>query len=214
MDIFYKKTDTRRCVPYNSCYTKQCKNNIPFTLARRICTTGKNSEVRKKSLNELQKVLYSQEYPQNLIQEAIRKVRPIPIENLRGSKAKTDSNNLPFVATFDPNNKNIFPLIQTAFKSLQQPYETKERFKDIKLIKSQTQPSCLKNFLTRAKYSNKKKHCSRKYSKTRCACCDYIKESSFHTFKTIGDIFYLKEDMTCESSDLIYVVICSTCNEE
>ena len=38
MDIFYKKTDTRRCVPFNSCHPKQCKKNIPFTLARRICT--------------------------------------------------------------------------------------------------------------------------------------------------------------------------------
>ena len=125
---------------------KQCKNNILFTLARRICTTVENSEVRKKRSNKLQKVLYSQEYPQNLIQEAIQKVKPIPIENLRASKVKTDSNNLPFVATFDPNNKNIFSLIQTAFKSLQQSYETKECFRDIKLIKSQRQPSSLKNF--------------------------------------------------------------------
>ena len=28
------------------------------------------------------------------------------------------------------------------------------------------------------------------------------------------NIFYLKENMTCESSDLIYMVICSTCDEE
>ena len=72
-----------------------------------------NNEVRKKRLDELQKVLYSQEYPQNLVQEAIRKVTSIPIENLRASKAKTDSNNLAFVTTFNPNNKNVFPLIQT-----------------------------------------------------------------------------------------------------
>ena len=39
MDTFYKKTDTRRCVPFNSCHPKECKNNILFTLARRICTT-------------------------------------------------------------------------------------------------------------------------------------------------------------------------------
>ena len=44
--------------------------------------------------------------------------------------------------------------------------------------------------------------------------CDYIKEGSFHTFKTIGDIFYLKKDMACKSSDLVYVFMCSTCNEE
>ena len=87
-------------------------------------------------------------------------------------------------------------------------------FQDIKLIKSQRQPSSLKKLLTWAIYSNKKEHCSKKCTKTRCACCDYIKEGSFHTFKTTGDIFYLKEDITCESSDLIYLVICSTCHEE
>ena len=173
-----------------------------------------NNEVRKKRFDELQKVLYSQEYPQNLIQEAIRKATSIPIENLGATIAKTDSNNLAFVTTFNPKNKNFFPLIQAAFKSLQQSNETKEGFKDIKLIKSQRQPSSLKKLLTRAIYPTKQEHCSKKFSKTRCACCDYIKESSFHTFKTTRDIFYVKKDMTCERSNLVYVVICSTCNEE
>ena len=110
IDIFYKKTDTRRCVPFNCCHPKQCKNNIPFILARRICTIMENSEVRKERLDELKKVLYSHEYPQNLIQEAIRKATSIPIENLRTSKAETDSNNLAFVTAFNPNNKNVFPV--------------------------------------------------------------------------------------------------------
>ena len=56
MGIFYKKIDIWRCVPFNCCHSKQCKNNIPFTLARRICTIVENSEVRKKSLDELLKV--------------------------------------------------------------------------------------------------------------------------------------------------------------
>ena len=77
------------------------------------------------------KVLYSQKYPQNLVQEAIPKVKSIPNENLRASETKTDSNNLAFVTTFNPSNKNVFPLIQTAFKSPQQSYETKECFKDL-----------------------------------------------------------------------------------
>ena len=41
-----------------------------------------------------------------------------PTENLRASIAKTDNNNLAFVTTFNPNNKHVFPLIQTVFKSL------------------------------------------------------------------------------------------------
>ena len=38
--------------------------------------------------------------------------------------------------------------------SLQQSYETKECFKDIKLIQSQTQPPSLRKLLTQALYSS------------------------------------------------------------
>ena len=48
-----------------------------------------------------------------------------------------------FNSTFNSCNKNVFPLIKAAFQSLQQSYETKECFKDIKLIKSQRKPSSL-----------------------------------------------------------------------
>ena len=75
-----------------------------------------------------------------------------------------------FAATFNPNSKNVFPLTQTAFKLLQQSFETKECFKDIKLIKSQRQPSTLKNILTGTKYSNEKEHYSKKCTKPRCVC--------------------------------------------
>ena len=95
-----------------------------------------------------------------------------------------------------------------------QRMKNEECFKDIKLTKSQRQPSSLKILLTGAIYANKKEHCSNKRTKTRSACCDYIKKGSFHSFKTAGDILYIKEDMKCESSNLIYVVTCSTCNEE
>ena len=91
---------------------KQCKKYIPFTLARRNCAIVENNEVRKKRLDELQKNLFSHEYPQNLIQKAIRKLTIIPFENVRPSKAKTNSNNLAFFTTFNPNNKNALFLIQ------------------------------------------------------------------------------------------------------
>ena len=141
MGIFYKKTILGDVFHLTLATPNNAKT---ITLARRICVIVENNEVRKKRLDELQKVLYSQEYPQNLVQEAIRKVTSIPIENLSASKAKTDSYNLAFVTTFNPNIKNFFPLIEVALQSLQQSNETKECFKDIKLIKSQRQPSSLK----------------------------------------------------------------------
>ena len=117
-------------------------------------SSPENSKVRKKHLDKLGKVLCSQEYLQNLIQKVIRKVTSLPTENSRPSKVKNYSNNLEIVTTFNPNNKNVVHLIQTTFMSLQQSYETKECFKDIKLIQSQTQPPSLKKLLTQALYSS------------------------------------------------------------
>ena len=54
---------------------------------------------------------------------------------------------------------------------------------------------------------------SKKCTKLRSACCDCIREGSFNTFKTKGDTFYLKEDMTCRRSNLLYAVICFKCNK-
>ena len=42
MDINFKVTDTRRCLPFLSRHPTHCKKNIPFTLARRICTIVEN----------------------------------------------------------------------------------------------------------------------------------------------------------------------------
>ena len=90
---------------------KKRNNNILFANARRICTIVENKLLkqvrRKKRLDELQKVLYSQEYPESLIQETIQKATSIPIKNLRVSKVKIDSNNLAFVATFNPRTKTF-----------------------------------------------------------------------------------------------------------
>ena len=38
-DIFYKETDTHQCSNCNSCHPKHTKQNIPYSLARRICAS-------------------------------------------------------------------------------------------------------------------------------------------------------------------------------
>ena len=85
-------------------------------------------------------------------------IKSITIKTWKESKAKTDSNNLTLVTTFNSNNKNVSLLIETFFKLLQKLYETKECLKDIKLIKGQSKPSNLKSLLAWAKYSNKEDH--------------------------------------------------------
>ena len=72
---------------------------MPCTFARQTFTIEETSEVKNKSLDKRQKVLHSQKYSKKLVQEVI----------LKATK-----------------NKNVFHLIQTVFKSLQQSYEKKK----------------------------------------------------------------------------------------
>ena len=53
MDIYYKSTNTHRFLTFSSNHPKHCKKNIPFTLARRICTIVENTEAKMKHLENL-----------------------------------------------------------------------------------------------------------------------------------------------------------------
>ena len=53
MDIYNKPTDSKRYVPFTSNHPRHCLTNIPFSLARRICTIVEKENVKKKRFKEL-----------------------------------------------------------------------------------------------------------------------------------------------------------------
>ena len=52
MDIYYKLTDTHRCLPFSSNHPKHGKKNIPFTLASRICRIVENIEIKDETFGK------------------------------------------------------------------------------------------------------------------------------------------------------------------
>ena len=68
--------------------------------------------------------------------------------------------------------------------------------------------------LAQAKYSNKKSTIRKSARKPDVLVVITLRKAFFILSKQQGINFTLKKDMTCESSDLVYVVICPTCNEE
>ena len=79
IDIYYKPTDT-------SNHPKHFKKNIPFTLARRICTIVENTEAKMKHLENLKMNLSKYQYPKQLTEFDINKALSIPLEELRTDK--------------------------------------------------------------------------------------------------------------------------------
>ena len=212
MDLYHKPTDTRRCVPFSSNHPSHCKRNIPFSLARRICTITENENDKIKHINELKQNLINQEYPKKLIDASIIKAQAIPQNELRKPKVKTNENILPFVTTHNPNNPEIFPTIKTAFNTLVNN-KIHGFDKNFKLIQSRRQSPNLKQILTKAEFSNQNNGVYKCKDK-RCECCNYLKLGESHTFKNSHITFKLKSRMDCDSSNIIYVIICPGCKEE
>ena len=71
MDIYNKLTDSKRYVSFTSNHPRHCLTNIPFSLARWICTIVENEDVKEKSFKELEKTLLEQKYPKSLIEASI-----------------------------------------------------------------------------------------------------------------------------------------------
>ena len=112
-DIFNKKTDTDtdtdQYLNFNSCHLKHTKQNIPYSLAKRICSIVSKPEVRNQRLRELEDFLKSQEYPTKLIQQGITKAESLTTSELRQNKNQStrQSQTLPLVITHNPKNPQI-----------------------------------------------------------------------------------------------------------
>ena len=212
MDLYHKPTDTERYVPFNSNHPPHCKKNIPFTLARRICTIVESEEKKQEHLKKLKENLRDQKYPKEIIDTGISKALNIPQSELRTPRNRSDDEEkiLPFVTTYNPNNPQIFKTIKESFSNLQ---NTVPGFNELKLIHSRRQAPNLKRILTKAEFSQKKAMVSR-CGKPRCECCDHILVGDQYTFKNVNYRFEIKTPMSCDSYDVEYVVICDGCGEE
>ena len=51
-DLCHKPTDTQQCLPFTSSHPNYSKQNISFSLTRRICTIAENNAKKLKNLEK------------------------------------------------------------------------------------------------------------------------------------------------------------------
>ena len=66
-NIYYKRHDSHQYLDFFSCHPKHTKFNIPFTLARRICTIVINENLREQHLYKNSQLLRGNNYPEGVI---------------------------------------------------------------------------------------------------------------------------------------------------
>ena len=162
-------------------------------------------------MKNLKTNLLKYHYPDSLKKQGFQKALSIPQKDLQKPKKPSNENILPFITTFNPNNPNIYSTIKSSVNCLKN--NNVSGFHNIKLIQSKRQSPNLKKLLTKAEFGEVLSgtfNCSDK----RCECCNYLLINDHYTFKNVQITFKLKNCFTCNSFNVIYVVICGTCKEE
>ena len=110
--IYYKPTDLKQYLDYNSCHPRHIRRNVSFKLARRICTIVEDESLKHKRLEELKVCLIKRHYPLAVIEYGIEKAKDIDITTLRTPHEHTGTDIITFVTTHNPNNVNMFNFLQ------------------------------------------------------------------------------------------------------
>ena len=85
-DIFYKETDSKQYILFNSCHPRHTKINIPYNLARRLRTIVSEDHVIQSRMKELKSFLIKQKYPLQIIEYGINRAMSLDKDVLRAVK--------------------------------------------------------------------------------------------------------------------------------
>ena len=75
----------------------------------------------------------------------------IPLQELRTPKAILSDNGLPFITTYNPNNPNVYEMIDKSVECLKR--NKVDGFENLRVKKSKRQAPNLKKILTKAEFS-------------------------------------------------------------
>ena len=87
-DIFYKPTDSKLYLLFQSCHPKYIKSIIPLSLAKRLHCIVSNETVLNDRFIELKSFLIRQKYPEKLITAGIEKAKALDLQTVPTVKNK------------------------------------------------------------------------------------------------------------------------------
>lgn len=214
-DIYYKPTDSKMYLMFNSCHPRHTKISIPFSLSRRLRTIISKDEIFNKRALELQTYLKRQKYPTELIKNGIEKARSLNRNNLLAEiNEKNEDKIIPYVSTFNPRNPEVYSQLQHDITLLKRDPHMQTILKDYTFIKSKRQLPNLKRLLTKAKFQTHESIPKiTKCGRSNCGLCSNLVEGQSYKSKS-GHTFKVKFPMSCDVKNIVYLLICNGCKEE
>ena len=212
-DIFYKKTDSHDYLPFGSCHPRHTKQNIPYTLARMICTIVDDPTRKNYRLAELKRWLLKSGYPPKVINSKFNLLRNVDTNILRQKVINEKKQQLIFVTTRNPENPHVFNRLRSFVDHLKTNERMSKILDKVEIIKSERQPKNL-GVLLQPSYLGTKMF---DFGVTKCGgnpciTCSYIEEGVSVYFPHADTHFQIKHKFNCNSGYLLYKIRCKGCN--
>ena len=217
-DIHYKPTNSHKYLDYNSFHPSHCKDNIPYTLAKRIVVFVSDEKKMKKRLKDLKIWLLSNNYPQRIIEKAFHN------SQLQGpaNRPKEKSNTIPLITTYMNNYdaNSLTNTIRTLISSVNTPH-LREILKDVEIVGGHRQPKNLQKLLTCAKFGDPIRETQAIklkpgiFAECKTPRCDLCKLGYIQTCTSFicsnGERWEIKCHINCNSKKVLYYQVCNFC---
>ena len=152
-DIYYKETDSHNYVQFFSFHPHKTLTNIPYSLARRICTIVSNSTIRDHRLEDLRRFMKRKQYPEQVITNGIERAKALNrCDLLQPKENSPDNSDIPFVHTFNSANPQVLDVIRNSISLLAPSEQMNNVMNGKKIIAAQRQPPNMKSLLFRPRF--------------------------------------------------------------
>ena len=215
--VYYKPTDSHTYLNFASSHPQSSKKGIPysqFLRLRRLCSSDEDFETRAE---EMAGFFTSQGYPADCVSNGLQKARNVPrLEALGRQQDRTTrpKNERPVLSiTYHPHNIPIKNILVKNFHILQSDPDLKDLFPEPPLVAYKRDTSLRDHLVHSRLLSHPRNDTSpgtHPCGLTKCKICRHVSPAS-NIRGPKGD-FKISRNFTCQSTDVIYAVICTRCS--
>jgi hypothetical protein len=224
-DLYCKPTDSHNYLLYDSAHPTHLKKSLPYSQLLRVRRICSHLEDFDRNATEIASHFLRRDYPQDLVEEALIKVRRIDRLTLlqpSTNPPKNDQDNLFLVNMFNPSGTPLRDIVSDTWPLIGRSHNTEYLYtKQVTFGNRRSQN--LRDILIHAKLPDLKETPSRPLSQSKnkackartvCRYCPKLDKSGTITSNTTGRNYTAMKNITCNSNNLIYCISCKTCKKQ
>jgi hypothetical protein len=213
-----KDTDSGTYLHYTSSHPRHCRDNIPFSMARRVKALSDDEALAESKMAELSTRLLAGSYPEGLVRSAVQSAMMLSTSDLRKQREKKNGDDIiTFVHTFDPAHPDLFGRIKDLVSRLFTSVECRHIFGGTKIIDSRRETASLLRKFQHSRFdeswSTENNRGVIKCGGKICKLCSEIIETDTVFFNNVGFAFKINTKMDCTVRNVVYALFCGGCTQ-